>query len=153
MRVSRKMLSNVFAVTGLLGVLAASYGPGLINGSKLTVHVTGIRNTDGTIHLLLYDRATAFENASDIGVATYMTRGAKSGDMEFRFARLVPGDYAIFVHHDENASNTYDADATQFEGYGYSRNVGLWDTPSFKAAAISLPNKDGLAAITMIYPE
>lgn len=153
MRVSRKHLSNALAVFGLVLVLSLSYGPRLLSGKTLFVKVTGVRNANGTIHVLIYDRATAFENASQTGIVSYITRGAEVGDMTFRFRHLLPGRYAVFVHHDENANNSFDSTATSFEGYGYSQNVGQLTTPSFDAAAISMPTDPSPAPIAMVYPE
>ncbi|MEM6576846.1 MAG: DUF2141 domain-containing protein, partial [Pseudomonadota bacterium] len=61
--------------------------------------------------------------------------------------------YAVFVHHDENANNAYDGSESDFEGYGYSRNVGQMTAPAFAAAALSLPDEASPDPIAMIYPQ
>ncbi|MEM6579119.1 MAG: DUF2141 domain-containing protein, partial [Pseudomonadota bacterium] len=96
---SRKILSNMLAVFGLLLVMATSYGPRLLSGETLSVEVTGIRNTEGTIHVLLYDSAAPFESGSETGITSYATRGAQPGEMTFQFRHMPPGRYAVFVHH------------------------------------------------------
>lgn len=153
MQLTRRQLSNTLAIVGTVFVLVITYAPMVFAGKTLSVEVSGIRSTQGAIHVMLYDSSTSFEAASDIAVARYVTRGAKAGDMRFQIRNLLPGRYAIFVHHDENANNSYDSSATYFEGYGYSRNVGVWTAPSFDAAAISMPNDIPLPSISLIYPE
>ncbi|MEM7073672.1 MAG: DUF2141 domain-containing protein [Pseudomonadota bacterium] len=134
-------------------VLAISYGPQLATGKTLTVDVQGIRNKEGLVHIMIYDRATAFENQSETGMARLTTVGAEEGDMAFRFRKLLPGRYAIFVHHDENANNAFDTTAGSYEGYAYSQNVGQWTEPSFSEAAFVLEGDTELAPLTVIYTE
>ncbi|MEM8731184.1 MAG: hypothetical protein AAGF79_14830, partial [Pseudomonadota bacterium] len=76
MTLTRKTLSNILAISGLMLVLIVSYGPGFVWGDTLTIRVTGIRSTEGTVHVMIYDRAVAFENYSETGITSYDTRGA-----------------------------------------------------------------------------
>lgn len=150
----RKTLSNTLAALGLAIALTAGFGQVLIFGHSLRVDVRGVRSADGVVHVLVYDRAAAFEASSAMDIAAYRTLAAAEGEMSFAFHRLTPGRYAISVHHDENANNGFDTiDGAPLEGYAYSRNVGRRDLPTFDQAAFVLGKEVAISPIAMIYPD
>ncbi len=149
---TRKLVSNVLAVTGLIIALAVTYGGSLIGGHMMIVNVNGLRNIDGVVHVLVYDDADAFAANSITSLATYATIKPSGQDMVVELGRLIPGEYAVMLHHDENADNKVGmSGGIPVEGYGYSNNVGRNETPAFKDAVFRHDETKRPEAIEIVY--
>ncbi|MBN34810.1 MAG: hypothetical protein CMM46_08545 [Rhodospirillaceae bacterium] len=149
---SRKTLSNILALAGLTVALAISFGEEAISGETMRVTITDVRNSDGVVHVLIYDSARAFEAYSMTDLATYTTVPASAGTMELDFDGLVPGTYPLFVHHDENANDIFEMSGeVPLEGYAYSRTMGVESYPSFSEAAVEFDAGAMVSPMTMIY--
>lgn len=121
-------------------------------GSPLTVTIENVRNADGVVHVLLYDKARPFEAGDIKSLANYMELPAKSGRVTHTFANVKAGKYALLVHHDENANKVFEMkDTLPLEGYAYSNNVGRNAVPKFSAAAFQHAGKKSDLSVAMIY--
>ena len=149
---TRKTLSNCLALFGLLFALAVSFGDALIYGKSMTVTVSGLRSTQGVVHVLVYDNAGSFRETSLTDLVDYQTRQATSPSLSITLSGIQAGTYALTVHHDENANNAFEYDGqTPLEGWGYSNNVGKAGMPDFGSAAFAFDADSTEQNITINY--
>jgi uncharacterized protein (DUF2141 family) len=131
--------------------------------ADLPVTIKGIRSDAGKILIALYDTPAGFEgaigNSAIRGLMPYSGRligtaiRAKRGEQSTVFTLLQPGQYALFVIHDENDDGRLNRNAVgvPIEGYGFGARAFL-SAPSFDAAAITVGEADISAAVTLVYP-
>ncbi len=149
---TRKTMSNLLALLGLLIALAVSFGGTLVYGQTMNVNVTGLRSSQGVVHVLVYSDARAFSSGSVSQLAGYAAFDASASDTSVMIHGVQPGQYAVIVHHDENANDTFDYNGdVPLEGWGYSNNVGQDDLPEFSAATFEFGSAQPGQTITMIY--
>lgn len=103
----------------------------------LTVNVDGIRNARGSIIIMVFDDARAFDNLDAWSAITYAQVPAKNGTIRHEFPGLCAGPYAVLLFHDENGDEDLNMTATQFlEGVGATGAPNPEDEPDFKAASV-----------------
>jgi uncharacterized protein (DUF2141 family) len=93
--------------------------------STLTVHINGIRNTKGKIHIALFRDAKGFPSDIASAVAAQKLEIApQTLSATAVFADLPQGVYAVSLFHDENLTGKleYDAQGVPRQGYGLSNN-------------------------------
>jgi uncharacterized protein (DUF2141 family) len=135
---SRKGLSIILTLVGLAIALAVSFGPGILFGHTMTVHIKDLRSQEGLVQVVLYDNAQAFKSNSIANYVDYSTVKVSSSSVEVVYRHIKPGTYALVLHHDENSDGVFDmVNDLPTEGWGYSNNVGAQTTPSYKAASFS----------------
>jgi uncharacterized protein (DUF2141 family) len=91
-------------------------------GSSITAVVGPLRNAKGAVACRLFKSGKGFPR-SDEGTLTQ--RVAITGtSARCTFTNVQPGNYAIMVHHDENANRKFDKNflGLPLEGYGGSNN-------------------------------
>lgn len=148
----RKTMSNLLAAIGVVLAVAVGFGPGAIMGKPLVVQVDGLRSDAGVVRLLVYDSAAGFEGGDLLDLAGYRVKDAVTGGVTLRLARMRTGEYAVMVHHDENANDVFDTQgAWPLEGWGYSNNVGQEAIPSFMAARVVFDGSP--LTISMLYAD
>jgi uncharacterized protein (DUF2141 family) len=145
----------VSAASWLLA-LAATAGPvhGETSGeATLTVHVAGLRNARGKLHVTLYRDATGFpETPSKALRHAEVEIDAKALTAQAVFTGLVPGVYAAAVLHDENVNGKLDKNFIGIprEGHGASNNPRpARRAPTFDESKFTL---DGPAQTVEIKP-
>lgn len=149
---TRRGLSNLLALTGLFIAVAVGFGGTLLHGQTLVVQVTGLRSVQGVVHVLVYDDEAAFNDASLIDLATYATHRVSSDQLTVRLRGVLPGRYALMVHHDENENDVFDyRGALPLEGWGYSNNVGQVDIPTFASAVVTFDDMTIPLHVKVIY--
>lgn len=130
-------------------LICASTG---LAAQELTVEVNKIRNTEGTISVILFDTKDSFSSGDYKKSEAMVTQKAQQGSMTFQFHNLTPGEYAFLVHHDENVNHKMDMQPdTPTEGYAYSNERGKFGIPSFAKAKIELSKDNNRFATKMIY--
>ena len=135
---TRKTLSNLLAVLSVTTAVVAGYGSVYAYAETMEVEVTGLRSAEGVVHVMVYDNAQAFAENSVSDLANYATQAITSEPLAISLNGMKPGTYAVVIHHDENANNTFEMEGElPLEGWGYSNNVGQTDTPSYDAAAFT----------------
>lgn len=148
---TRKTLSNVLAIVGVVLACVISFGGTFLHGAVLSVDVTGLRSSDGVVHVLVYDTPGAFESGSAFDIVGFATQDA-SDAATITLSGMGPGDYALMVHHDENANDVFELRGDiPLEGWGYSNNVGHVSLPTFEAAKVTFDDQTTSFDITIVY--
>jgi uncharacterized protein (DUF2141 family) len=100
---------------------ASPSAEGQARGS-LGVEVSGLRNAEGAVHGYLYASADGFPNDFPKAVAHTKSGGLSGNQASLRFADLEPGEYAVFVFHDEDGDGVLDKNLIGLpqEGIGVS---------------------------------
>ena len=119
--------------------------------ADLTITVTGVRSSDGQMRLAIFNNPVDFPNGKSV-----VTRNvpAREGDMTVIFEDLIPGPYALALHHDENSNSKMDTSflGLPLEGYGFSNDAPVFlGAPPFDAAAITLPEEGRAIAARIVY--
>lgn len=149
---TRKTLSNVPALLGVGLVLSVTFVSVILYRTDMMIEVNGLRSTEGVIHVLVYDNATAFEEGSLFDLAGFTTSEVLYDTMTVALSCISPGDYAVMVHHDENANDVFEhRGAIPLEGWGYSNNVGVLDLPTFAAATVSISDTTPPLKLDLVY--
>ena len=141
-----------------LAILAGATGPS--QGSEVrmapqvgTIHVTvtDLRSAKGEVHACLAPNKMSFPDCES-GQGRTLTLPA-SQRLEFDFANVPQGRYAIALLHDENANGKIDkALMIPREGFGFSRDAPVrMGPPSFKDAAFDVNAKGVNQSIRMRY--
>lgn len=118
---------------------------------SITVTIEGIRNSNGSIGIVLHDENSDFP--MDEGVQAKEVSLNSSGNVEVTFKDLAPGDYALAVMHDENDNGDIDfnSNGMPIEGFGFSNDaMGDMGPPDFDQAAFSA-EEDTDVTVSLIY--
>lgn len=141
-------ISKSLLVLAAFTALAASSAV----AADLTVTVQGVRNSDGTIRIALYDGDQGFPKEGK--PVAMQAQNASKGALVFVFPRLQPGNYAVTLFHDENGNEELDSNlfGIPTEGYGFSNDArGTMGPPSFTDAAIEIGPSDVTNAVSVQY--
>jgi uncharacterized protein (DUF2141 family) len=114
---------------------------------KLTVHVTGIRNTKGNIRLALY-RDSNFFQGREVQI------DAKTLSAVAVFDKIPQGVYTVQLFHDENLNGKMDTNffGMPEEGYGMSNNPKKrMGKPGFDETNFQVKQPEAVIEIAMIY--
>lgn len=108
--------------------------------TSVTVEVTGLRNTKGTVWLCMSANPKLFPEGCDRDPnrRTASFRADQPGPLVIR--DVMPGRYAIVLLHDENGNKKMDkALFLPKEGFGFSNDAPVkMSAPKFDAAAFSV---------------
>lgn len=121
--------------------------------NDLSLTITGIRNTKGTVRIAIFNSANGFPDDSK---KAYKTLYVKSGadNITTVINGLPTGKYAIIVFHDENDNKKLDTNMFGMpkEGTGTSnakdKSAGK---PSFEKAVFDVNAKTQNISITLFY--
>ena len=125
------------AVASVFSMIAAATA----NSAELTVKIGGVRSDQGKVMVALHAPEAEVKFPDGAGTVAAQWRIAKSGTMQFVFADLPSGRFAVAVFHDENGNDTLDTNLLGIpkEGYAFSENArGFAGPPSFDAAAVDI---------------
>jgi uncharacterized protein (DUF2141 family) len=92
---------------------------------KITLHVRGLKSSEGKILAGLYNREDGFPTNRDGWVKGESSYDIVSGRATVTFTDMPPGTYAIAVFHDENDNNDLDTNwiGIPKEGVGASNDA------------------------------
>lgn len=124
-----------------------------LHAGELDLQLDEIRSAEGKVIVSLFRNAGAFDKMDIKGADIVIIQRALQGSMRFRFANLVPGEYALVVHHDQNGDGTFNEDGSSSEGYGFSHNLGAQSIPSFEQAKLNIKDIRQHIEVRLIYPE
>jgi uncharacterized protein (DUF2141 family) len=122
-----------------------------MHGKEVTVTVTGVRNTNGVVAALFFDKEKGFP--SEVKMAAHQGQvPAKAGTVVLKFKDVPAGRFAVSVLHDEDKDKKL---ATNFlgiprEGVGVSNGFGN-ARPKFAKAVVEVKPGDNLT-IALQYP-
>ena len=108
--------------------------------TTVTVDVTGLRNTSGTVYLCMTAMPKLFPEGCDRDPARRIA-AIKAGEPGTLVLHdVLPGRYAIVLLHDENGNKKMDKKLfLPKEGFGFSRDAPVrMGPPSFNAAAFDV---------------
>ena len=104
------------------------------HAGDLTVTITDIRDTKGTLLALVTNSDAAWNNQAKPVAAQKVA--AEQGEMTLHFKDLPAGTYAVQVLHDENDNKQLDMNflGIPSEGYGFSNNPDVMRRAKFDEA-------------------
>ena len=121
------------------------------NAANLTVTVEQVRNSKGDIRFSIFDVPSQFPQGNELNSKDIP---AQIGFVTVQFYNLIPGAYAIAIHHDENSDGEMNTNFIGLpkEGYGFSNNAKVnFAPPVFEGAAINLDVGDKSIRIRVVY--
>ena len=110
------------------------------NTGQVIVDVYGLHDERGKLNVGVYIAEGGFPKDSSAAFAQ-RTVPITNRALRLVFDRIPAGEFAVAVHHDENANGKMDTGAfgRPSEGYGFSRDAkASFGPPSFEAARIML---------------
>jgi uncharacterized protein (DUF2141 family) len=140
---SRKRLIGLIAGTGAL-ILAQTAA-----AADLTITLTDLRSSRGTVHVALYDSPEAFPE-DGLYIADRIVPAASAIAV---FADIAPGTYAVATFHDENGNGEFDQGflGLPLEGYAFSNEAhAVFGPPDFADAAFTVGPEGTAITIGMI---
>lgn len=127
-------MKSILACTLTAGMLAA----GFVHAAELVVKVNDVRTPKGQLLMAVFDSAEAWDGKFE--AVAKQALEASAGEVDFRFAGLAPGRYAVSVMHDENGNHKLDSNliGMPVEGYGFSNDPQVMRKATFEEAAFDL---------------
>lgn len=123
------------------------------NRGAVVVEITGFRNSDGQVGILLFSREEGFPTDHKLAVKKIFS-GIDQNACRVTLENIPYGFYAVSVFHDENADGKLKKNIFGIprEGIGASRNPTIrFGPPKFSEARFTLDSKEQRLAITMRY--
>jgi len=120
----------------------------LAHAGELTVQITDIRATKGTILVSVTNTEAAWNNQEKPVAAKKTAPTGKELVLKFQ---LPPGSYAVQVMHDENDNGKLDANfmGIPTEGYGFSNNPQVMRRAHFSEAKFDVAEKDSAIVVRL----
>jgi len=133
-----------------LALVCAGLGAASAQAEGLTLTIEDVRNNAGTVVVLVFDDASAFDQWDYTRAVDYADIPAQAGAISHSFPNLTAEPYAIFLFHDENGDwdVTYRGDRL-LEGVGASGAPNAEDMPDFAAASVG----PGAVTVRLHYDE
>ena len=123
--------------------------------TTLSIRVTGIRNTEGKIHVVLFRDGKGFPSDPTSAVAARQCNiDPQTLTAKIVFEKLPQGVYAVAVLHDENLSGKmeYDSEGIPLSGYGISNNPDTSQgPPTADQANFKVDQPEATIEIKMVY--
>jgi uncharacterized protein (DUF2141 family) len=146
MRKGENIMWKSVGIGSLLLMLATS-----ADAADLTVTVTGVRNSNGSVGVGIFNSEVNFPKPPPYGVFRIK---ASVAPVSFTVHNLPPGKYAVTSYHDENDNGKLDTDPTGLptEGYGVSNDAReILSPPQFSKASFDLTEQGKAITITIKY--
>ena len=121
--------------------------------SSLTVDVSGLRNSKGTVQFALYNREDAFPDEHYKKYFKKLTGKIVNGTSTITFKNLPEGKYAVNILHDENNDGKIKKGIIlPKEGIGFSnyKSIGFSNRPTFSKASFSVLSDNNIE-VNIIY--
>ncbi len=137
----------------LVIVLLSSFSIQKQETCSLTVDVSELRNSKGTVQFALYNREDAFPDEHYKKYFKKLTGKIVNGASSVTFENLPEGKYAVNILHDENNDGKIKRGIIlPREGIGFSnfQSIGISNRPTFSKASFSVLN-DKKIKVDIIY--
>ena len=130
-------------------LFAALLAAGATQAADLTVTVTDIRASTGTIRIAVVNSEAAWNNEAAPVVRKAIVVSGK--EATFQFPGLPPGQYAVQVMHDENDNGKFDTNFVGMptEGYGFSNNPQVMRRAHYDEARFELGPDGGSVVVRL----
>lgn len=149
-----KMKKISILLTSLLAiVLLSSFSSQKQESFSLTIDVSELRNSKGTVLFALYNREDAFPDEHYKKYFKKLTGKIINGASSVTFENLPEGEYAVNILHDENNDGKIKKGIIlPKEGIGFSnfQSIGFSNRPSFSKASFSVLS-DKKIKVAIIY--
>jgi uncharacterized protein (DUF2141 family) len=136
---------TIYFIMSLFFVVTSSFTKNLvIESGKLTVNVTNIVAKGGDVRVAVFNSEGTFMVDKKYVVNKSLPVG-ENPTIQFEFAGLPPGEYAVTTYHDVNSDHRFDQNTLGIpvEPYGLSNNVAVkWRKPTFKECKFKLGRQD-----------
>lgn len=139
-----------------IGALAGAVLAPLLLGAAppahdLSVQLTGLRSTKGTVMLCLTARPANFPDCKSRADARFVNVPATQASA--MFTGVPAGRWAVAVVHDQDGDGKLDTLlGVPREGIGFTRNPKLgWGPPSFESAAVEMGDDDRVERVRLKY--
>jgi len=123
--------------------------------ASLKVKVSGVKTTEGKIHILLFNQAIGFP-ANPAKAYKKVTVKATSGEVTTTIGMLPAGKYSIVAFHDKNGNDAFDKSwfGSPEEDYGFSNIPGEFcGTPSFQQTSFEVTLSANAITVKLINVE
>lgn len=120
--------------------------------TTLTISVTGLRSTKGTILYSVFSGPDGFPDKGEKAIASGQCAISPEKTALFTIPKLAPGVYAATLFHDENSNGKLDAKAFGIpkEGFGFSNDPKIRiGPPRFKDASFAITGAGPERTITI----
>jgi uncharacterized protein (DUF2141 family) len=120
---------------------------------SLTIDVSELRNSEGTVQFALYNREDAFPDEHYKKYFKKLTGKIVNGSSTVTFKNLPEGKYAVNILHDENNDGKIKKGIIlPKEGIGFSnfQSIGISNRPTFSKASFSMLS-DKKIKVNIIY--
>ena len=120
---------------------------------SLTIDVSELRNSEGTVQFALYNREDAFPDEHYKKYFKKLTGKIVNGASTVTFKNLPEGKYAVSILHDENNDGKIKKGIIfPKEGIGFSnfQSIGISNRPTFSKASFSVLS-DKKIKVNIIY--
>jgi uncharacterized protein (DUF2141 family) len=148
------MKKAIFILQSFLAiVLLSSFNIPKQETFSLTVEVTDLHNSKGTVLFALYNREDAFPDEHYKKYFKKLTGKIVNGASSVTFENLPAGKYAVNILHDENNDGKIKKGLIMpKEGIGFSnyKSIGLSNRPSFSKASFNVLD-DKKIKVNIIY--
>ena len=137
----------------LVTVMLSSFSIQKQETCDLTIDVSELRNSKGTVLFALYNREDAFPDEHYKKYFKKLTGKIVNGASSVTFKNLPEGKYAVNILHDENNDGKIKKGIIlPKEGIGFSNynSVGFSNRPTFSKASFSVLN-DKKIKVNIIY--
>ena len=132
-----------------LSLLSASVS---VLSADLTIEISELRNTKGSIQLAIYDNEEDFQSDASEEVFMAVSSKVTSKTLSYTIHDIPEGHYAVTVIHDENNSQNLDMSGrTPLEGLAYSGTKSKLTKPSFQRAATKVSKRSKTITVKLNY--
>jgi uncharacterized protein (DUF2141 family) len=150
----KKKMQNFLKIMLLTGTMTAllSFTTKSSENASLNVTVSGIQNSEGTIHVLLFNNATGYP-ANPKKAYKHSKVNAVKGNVDLQIANIPTGTYSIVSFHDKNNNGQFDKSwfGSPKEDYGFSNIPNEFcGTPSFQQTSFSVNEKNNSVSIKLM---
>lgn len=126
---------NVVPLIASIAALFTTAAPAMAQGLTLTIE--GVRNAKGSVIVMVFDKAGAYNSLDWSGAVDLADIPARPGRLTHRFADLKAGPYAVLLFHDENGDRDLNFSGDRLlEGIGASGVTAANAYPAFADAAV-----------------
>lgn len=123
----------------LLGMAALITAATVSSAGELTVAVSGVTQSNGSVVIALFSREAGFPR--ELHRADF-TKSVTTTDPKFTFRNLPASKYAVLTYHDLNENGTLDKSFVGMptEPLGLSRyqTIGMSNRPNFQKALVDI---------------
>ncbi len=134
-------------------LMLSSFSNQKLETCSLTIDVSGLRNSKGTVQFALYNREDAFPDEHYKKYFKKLTGKIVNGTSTITFKNLPEGKYAVNILHDENNDGKIKKGIIlPKEGIGFSNyeSIGFSNRSSFTKASF-IVQKDKRIKVNLIY--